>query len=99
MKDGRLCYLDFGMMSDITQQSRVGLIRAVVHLVNRRFDKLSNDFVQLGFLSEDVDLTPIAPAFESVFTTALEIGVNKMDFKAVTDDMSGIMYKLSLIHI
>ena len=93
MKDGRLCYLDFGMMSDITQQSRVGLIRAVVHLVNRRFDKLSYDFVQLGFLSEEVDLTPIAPAFESVFTSALEIGVNKMDFKAVTDDMSGIMYK------
>ena len=93
MEDGRLCYLDFGMMSDITQQSRVGLIRAVVHLVNRRFDKLSYDFVQLGFLSEEVDLTPIAPAFESVFTRALEIGVNKMDFKAVTDDMSGIMYK------
>ena len=93
MEDGRLCYLDFGMMSDITQQSRVGLIRAVVHLVNRRFDKLSYDFVQLGFLSEEVDLTPIAPAFESVFTNALEIGVNKMDFKAVTDDMSGIMYK------
>ena len=93
MEDGRLCYLDFGMMSDITQQSRVGLIRAVVHLVNRRFDKLSTDFVQLGFLSKEVDLKPIAPAFESVFTSALEIGVNKMDFKAVTDDMSGIMYK------
>ncbi len=93
MEDGRLCYLDFGMMSDITQQSRVGLIRAVVHLVNRNFEKLSYDFVQLGFLSEEVDLKPIAPAFESVFTSALEIGVNKMDFKAVTDDMSGIMYK------
>jgi len=93
MEDGRLCYLDFGMMSDITQESRIGLIRAVVHLVNRNFDKLSYDFVQLGFLSEEVDLKPIAPAFESVFTSALEIGVNKMDFKAVTDDMSGIMYK------
>jgi len=93
MEDGRLCYLDFGMMSDITQQSRVGLIRAVVHLVNKKFDKLSYDFVQLGFLAEEVDLAPIAPAFESVFANALEIGVNKMDFKAVTDDMSGIMYK------
>jgi len=93
MEDGRLCYLDFGMMSDITQESRVGLIRAVVHLVNKNFDKLSYDFVQLGFLSEEVDLKPIAPAFESVFSSALEIGVNKMDFKAVTDDMSGIMYK------
>ena len=55
MEDGRLCYLDFGMMSDITQQSRVGLIRAVVHLVNKRFDKLSYDFVQLGFLSKEVE--------------------------------------------
>ncbi len=93
MKDGRLCYLDFGMMSDISQESRTGLIQAVVHLVNKRFDKLSNDFVQLGFISKDIDLAPIVPAFEKVFTKALEIGVNKMDFKAVTDDMSGIMYK------
>ncbi len=93
MKDGRLCYLDFGMMSDISQESRTGLIQAVVHLVNRNFKKLSKDFVQLGFLSKDVNLEPIVPAFEKVFTAALEIGVNKMDFKAVTDDMSGIMYK------
>lgn len=93
MKDGRLCYLDFGMMSDISQESRTGLIQAVVHLVNKKFDKLSNDFVQLGFISKDIDLEPIVPAFEKVFTQALKVGVNKMDFKAVTDDMSGIMYK------
>ena len=36
---------------------------------------------------------PIVPAFESVFSQALEVGVNRMDFKAVTDDMSGVMYK------
>ena len=93
LKDGRLCYLDFGMMSEVTRESRTGLIKAVVHLVNKRFDKLSNDFVELGFLSEKVDLVPIAPAFESVFSQAVKEGVNKMDFKRVTDDMSGIMYK------
>ena len=93
LKDGRLCYLDFGMMSEVTRESRTGLIRAVVHLVNRKFDKLSKDFVQLGFLSKEVNLQPIVPAFESVFTSALKVGVNKMDFKSVTDDMSGVMYK------
>ena len=93
LSDGRLCYLDFGMMSEITRQSRTGLIQAVVHLVNRSFNKLSKDFVELGFLAEDVDLTPIIPAFEKVFTNALEVGVNKMDFKSVTDDMSNVMYK------
>ncbi|ABX09783.1 ABC1 kinase family protein [Prochlorococcus marinus] len=93
LEDGRLCYLDFGMMSDVTRKSRTGLIQAVVHLVNKNFDKLSKDFVELGFLSEEVDLEPIVPAFESVFSNALEMGVNKMDFKSVTDDLSGVMYK------
>ena len=93
LSDGRLCYLDFGMMSEVTRESRTGLIQAVVHLVNRNFGKLSKDFVSLGFLAEDVNLEPIVPAFETVFSQALEAGVSRMDFKAVTDDLSGVMYK------
>ena len=68
MEDGRLCYLDFGMMSEVSRESRTGLIQAVVHLVNRNFGRLSKDFVTLGFLAEDVNLEPIVPAFEKVFS-------------------------------
>jgi predicted unusual protein kinase regulating ubiquinone biosynthesis (AarF/ABC1/UbiB family) len=93
LPDGRLAYLDFGMMSEVSRESRTGLIQAVVHLVNRNFGKLSKDFVRLGFLAEDVNLEPIVPAFESVFGQALEMGVSRMDFKAVTDDLSGVMYR------
>ena len=93
LADGRLCYLDFGMMSEVSRESRTGLIEAVVHLVNRKFNNLSRDFVKLGFLAEDVNLEPIVPAFESVFSQALEMGVSRLDFKSVTDDLSGVMYK------
>ncbi len=93
LPDGRLAYLDFGMMSEVTRESRTGLIQAVVHLVNRNFDALSRDFVKLGFLGEEVNLEPIVPAFEAVFGQALEMGVSRMDFKAVTDDLSGVMYR------
>jgi predicted unusual protein kinase regulating ubiquinone biosynthesis (AarF/ABC1/UbiB family) len=93
LADGRLAYLDFGMMSEVSRESRTGLIQAVVHLVNRNFAKLSKDFVSLGFLAEDVNLEPIVPAFENVFGQALEMGVSRMDFKAVTDDLSGVMYR------
>ncbi|MFM7648742.1 MAG: ABC1 kinase family protein [Cyanobium sp.] len=93
LPDGRLAYLDFGMMSTVSRESRTGLIQAVVHLVNRNFAKLSKDFVSLGFLAEDVNLEPIVPAFEGVFGQALEMGVSRMDFKAVTDDLSGVMYR------
>ena len=47
----------------------------MVHPEN--FEKLSKDFVTLGFLAEDVNLEPIVPAFESVFSQALEAGVNR----------------------
>jgi len=93
LPDGRLAYLDFGMMSTVSRESRTGLIQAVVHLVNRNFGSLSKDFVALGFLGEEVNLEPIVPAFESVFGQALEMGVSRMDFKAVTDDLSGVMYR------
>ncbi|WP_320663571.1 ABC1 kinase family protein [Prochlorococcus sp. MIT 1223] len=93
LKNGKLCYLDFGMMSNVTKESRTGLIKAVVHLVNKNFDKLSKDFVELGFLPREVNLEPIVPAFEKVFSKAVKVGVNKMDFKRVTDDLSGVMYK------
>ncbi|KEF42419.1 MAG: hypothetical protein ER33_06055 [Cyanobium sp. CACIAM 14] len=93
LADGRLAYLDFGMMSQVSREARTGLIQAVVHLVNRNFTALSRDFVQLGFLGEEVDLEPIVPAFEKVFGQALEMGVSRMDFKAVTDDLSGVMYR------
>ena len=93
LADDRLAYLDFGMMSEVSRESRTGLIQAVVHLVNRNFEALSKDFVSLGFLREEVNLEPIVPAFESVFGQALEMGVNRMDFKAVTDDLSGVMYR------
>ncbi len=93
LSDGRLAYLDFGMMSEVSREARTGLIQAVVHLVNRNFGALSKDFVHLGFLGEAVDLEPIVPAFETVFGQALEMGVSRMDFKAVTDDLSGVMYR------
>ena len=93
LADGRLAYLDFGMMSEVSREARTGLIQAVVHLVNRDFASLSKDFVALGFLGEEVDLSPIVPAFEAVFGQALEMGVSRMDFKAVTDDLSGVMYR------
>ena len=46
--EGKLAYLDFGMMGQMPQVTREALIRAAVHLVNREFDALAKDFVTLG---------------------------------------------------
>ncbi len=93
MPDGRLAYLDFGMMSNIKPYQRYGLIQAVVHLVNRDFEALAQDYVMLEFLSPQTDLTPIIPALGGVFDNALGATVAELNFKSITDQMSAIMYE------
>ena len=93
MPDGRLAYLDFGMMSEIKPYQRYGLIEAVVHLVNRDFEALAQDYVKLDFLTPDTDLKPIVPALGGVFNNALGASVAELNFKSITDQMSAIMYE------
>jgi predicted unusual protein kinase regulating ubiquinone biosynthesis (AarF/ABC1/UbiB family) len=96
MPNGKLAYLDFGMMSQVKDYQRYGLLEAIVHLVNRDFDGLARDFVKLEFLTPDTDLTPIVPAFARVFNSSMgSSGVNvaDLDFKSVTDQLSGVMYE------
>ncbi len=93
MEDGRLAYLDFGMMSRIKPYQRYGLIEAVVHLVNRDFEALSRDYVKLDFLTPDTNLAPIIPALANVFGNALGATVAELNFKSITDQMSAMMYE------
>jgi predicted unusual protein kinase regulating ubiquinone biosynthesis (AarF/ABC1/UbiB family) len=91
--DGKLAYLDFGMMSNIKPYQRYGLIEAVVHLVNRDFEALACDYVKLDFLKPDTNLSPIIPALAKVFGNALGASVAELNFKSITDQMSEMMYE------
>ena len=93
LENGKLAYLDFGMMSRIKPYQRYGLIEAVVHLVNRDIDSLAEDYVKLDFLTPDTDLRPIIPALANVFGNALGASVAELNFKSITDQMSAMMYE------
>jgi len=91
--EGKLAYLDFGMMSEVKTYQRYGLIEAVVHMVNRDFASLAQDYVKLEFLTPGTDLSPIIPALSEVFNDALGASVAEMNFKSITDRLSALMYE------
>ncbi|APB32415.1 Putative unusual protein kinase [Gloeomargarita lithophora Alchichica-D10] len=99
MLNGQLAYLDFGMMSYVNPQQRYGLITAIVHMVNRDYESLAQDYVELGFLTPETDLTPIKPALNQVFTEilgpagALAASVSQLNIKNITDKLSQMMYE------
>lgn len=93
MPDGRMAYIDFGMTDQLDQETKETLVDSVVHLINKDYADLANDFVKLGFLTPDVDVRPIVPALEAVFADAIGASVGDFNFKSVTDKFSEVMYE------
>ncbi|MEA5593531.1 AarF/ABC1/UbiB kinase family protein [Rivularia sp. UHCC 0363] len=92
MPDGRMGYIDFGMMDQLDETTKETLVDAIVHLINKDYTDLAHDYVKLGFLTPDVDIRPIVPALESLLGDAINRNVGDFNFKTITDEFSKLMY-------
>jgi aarF domain-containing kinase len=92
--DGKLALIDFGLMTNITEDQRYGMIEAIAHLVHRDYSAIGDDFRKLDFIPEGVDLTPIVPALSRVFDAALAGGGAKsINFQDLAADLAEITFK------
>ena len=92
MPDGRMAYIDFGMMDQLEEETKETIASSVVQLINRDYQTLAEDFVKLGFLTPDTNIQPIIPALEKVLGNAVGESVGQFNFKTITDEFSELMY-------
>lgn len=91
--DGRLAILDFGLMTEIDDNIKYGMIEAISHLVHRDYESIVEDFVTLDFIPPDTDLSPILPVLAKVFDQALEGGGAKnINFQDLAADLAQITF-------
>jgi predicted unusual protein kinase regulating ubiquinone biosynthesis (AarF/ABC1/UbiB family) len=90
--DGRMAYVDFGMMDQLEESTKETLVDSVVHLINRDYEQLGQDYVELGFLSANTNMVPIVKALEMVLGDIMTEKVGDFNFKVVTDRFSKVMY-------
>lgn len=91
-EDGSLAYFDFGMMGDIPRHYRVGLIRVLVHFVNRDSLGLANDFLSLGFIPEGVDVHSVSDALNASFGDGTRLS---QDFQGIMNQLYDVMYEFN----
>lgn len=91
--DGKLAFLDFGMMSETPEVARSAIIGHVVHMVNRDYEAMARDYYALDFLSRDVDVSPIVPALRNFFDDALNSTVSELNFKTIVDGLGAVLYQ------
>jgi len=92
MPDGRMAYIDFGMMDQLQEETKETIASSVVHLLNQDYERLAENFIFLGFLAPGTDVEPIVPALEQVLGNAMGESVKNFNFKTITDQFSELMY-------
>ncbi|KAI2505930.1 ABC1 family-like protein [Fragilaria crotonensis] len=91
--DGKLAILDFGLMTEITDNQKYGMIEAIAHLINRDYNEIGQDFINLDFIPKGTDTTPIVPALTKVFDVALAGGGAKsINFQELAADLAQITF-------
>uniref|UniRef100_A0A7S3R8B9 Protein kinase domain-containing protein n=1 Tax=Dunaliella tertiolecta TaxID=3047 RepID=A0A7S3R8B9_DUNTE len=91
--DGRLAILDFGLICEVDDNIKYGMIEAISHLIHRDYEAIVVDFVTLGFIPEGTNLEPILPVLARVFDRALEGGGAKnINFQELSADLAQITF-------
>ena len=109
LEDGRIAYVDFGNVAQLSQNNKQVLVDAVVHAVNEDYANMAEDFIKLGlfcahvnanrtrgclgFLAAGTDTTPIIPALEKIWKDSLGQSMAVFNFRTVTSRFNELVYQ------
>lgn len=91
--DMKLAFIDFGMMADVNEEDRYGLVGLVIGLQNKDLPLITENLLKLGFLSDTTQLDQLVPRLRAALMNATggtgkASNVNFARLQAELDDIS-----------
>jgi len=91
--DGKLCILDYGLMCTVNRGQMEAMVASIIHLANRDYERVVDDFIELDFLPPTVDKDAVVPVLGAVLDQALEGGGAKnVNFQSLSSELSQITF-------
>ncbi len=72
MPDGRIGFMDFGIVGRVSSELRESMANTFLALIHRDFDRLIDQYIDLGLIPEHVDLDTFRKAFKEDLADFLE---------------------------
>jgi len=66
-ESGNLAFIDFGMMADVTEEERYGLVGLAIGLQNKDLSLITENLLNLGFLEDTTQLNELVPRLRQAF--------------------------------
>eukprot|EP00963_Diacronema_lutheri_P010330 scaffold1019_cov338-Pavlova_lutheri.AAC.7 len=94
--DGRLCILDWGLVTEVTEEQQYAIINYIVHLVSGNYESVPRDLVKLGFIPEGKEKQTedegVVGTLSNVFRQlAAGGGAKKLNVEQVASEMRGLV--------
>ncbi|GAX76281.1 hypothetical protein CEUSTIGMA_g3726.t1 [Chlamydomonas eustigma] len=99
--EGKICILDYGLMTEVTEDQRWAILEYIAHLSTENWAALAVDLQRLGFipLAVDVKQGDLIPRLGCVMSQLIGGGgAAKVNIDKVTDDLSelGKLYPITV---
>ncbi|CAI5484720.1 unnamed protein product [Closterium sp. Yama58-4] len=93
--DGKLCILDFGFMTEVTEPQRYALVSYISHLLSADYERVAQDLVVLGFVPPDLvdeeKTRSVVPQLARVMSQITQGGgARNINFGQVAEDLSSM---------
>ena len=98
-KDGKLAYIDFGLVSEIPESVRYSLIISILHLINGEYKLLARDFTGLALIrNDDLDkeIKNFSVALSETFDSSI-VDFDTFTFQDATEKIFRLTVKFPFI--
>jgi len=100
MPDGRIGFMDFGIVGRVSPELRETMANTFLALINKDFDRLIEQYLEIGLVPEHVDLEVFRKEFKSDLTEFLEplygLSLKELNFAEYMDTVTHLAVKHKL---
>ncbi len=93
MDDGRVGIFDFGMVGRISPELKQHLVNAFLHVIERKYRLLVDDFIDLGFLPPTIDRDKLNEELAPILDKRFSEGMSRLRFRQMLFDFSDICWR------
>ena len=69
----RIALIDFGLVASVKQEDMDTMVSALIHLANRDYTSLVDDFISLNILPTDCDREKVVPLMDKALTPYVKV--------------------------
>ena len=93
MADGRVGIFDFGMVGQLSNELKEHTINAFLHVIQRDYEALIDDFIGMGFLDTAVDRKALFQDLSPILDQRFSEGMSRLRFRQILFDFSEVCWR------